>query len=141
MGLRIADVATAGTGLALISAYGRLAGQIAAVPSVCQCQVPSADGSFLVSGNIVVTVATNFSFSSVVDFTDETNAARTLLMPYTNTISSSPVYVLGQAMGAISFGGSPLHIRAKAGTFITVRTSGTFTTVTYNVDAAIIQIS
>jgi hypothetical protein len=34
-----------------------------------------------------------------------------------------------------------MHIRAKAGTAITISTSGTFTTVTYNVEGIIKQIA
>jgi len=43
-----------------------------------------------------------------------------------------------QGVGA--YEGVPLHIRAKASTAITVATTGTFTSVTYNVEGYITQI-
>jgi len=35
----------------------------------------------------------------------------------------------------------PIHIRCKAATTITIATTGTFTTVTYNVEGRIAQIN
>ena len=43
--------------------------------------------------------------------------------------------------GVGPYEGVPLHIRAKASTAITILTSGTFTSVTYNCEGAIQQIA
>ena len=44
-------------------------------------------------------------------------------------------------IGAIAYPGVPIQIRAKAATAITISTTGTFTTVTYNVEGIIQQLA
>jgi hypothetical protein len=48
---------------------------------------------------------------------------------------------IANAAGAVPYEGVPLHIRAKSGTTITIATTGTFTTVTYNVEGLISLVS
>jgi hypothetical protein len=97
-----------------------------------------------VSGNVLVTTSTTHSFSIDVTYTDEGNTARTMILPIQQlggTFATGGL--ITNALGTGPYESAVLHIRAKAATAITVRTSagGTYTTVTYNVDGAIKQIA
>lgn len=132
------SINTAGKGLAIIVGAARSVAQTAAVASVATFTVGAADGSFEVSANVLVTVATAHSFSVTVAYTDEGNTARTLTLPFTNLAGSFST-LIANAGGAVPYESPVFHIRAKAATAITIATSGTFTTVTYNVDGVIKQ--
>lgn len=133
-------VATAGWGLPSIYANGRVTAQSAANASVSSYTVGAADGSFEVQGLVNVTASTTHSFSMTVAYTDEDSVAQTATFVFqkndgsttttiTDTTSTGPYY------------SSMLRIRAKASTSITVATSGTFTSVTYNAEAGIKQVA
>lgn len=137
-------VSTTGWGVPSIVASGRATAQTAANASVATYTVGAADGSFEVSANVLVTTATSHNFQVTCAYTDEGNTAR--------TVTSVPLYLVGGAgagvqanivntAGAVPYMSTPLYIRAKAGTTITVATTGTFTTVTYNVEGVIKQQS
>ena len=103
--------------------------------------VGAADGSFLVSGNVLVTTSTTHSFSLDVDYTDESNVARTLLLPMAQLAGN---FVTGglitNVTGAGPYESAVVQIRCKAATTITIRVSnGTFTTVAYNSEGLIAQ--
>ncbi len=132
---------TAGFGLATIVAVGRSTGQTAAVASVATV-TPSADGTFRVSANVRPTTSTTHNFTVTVAYTDEGGTARTLTLNFftvagTTTVTNS----IANAAGAVPYHGIPVHIRAQSGAAITVATTGTFTTVTYNVEAVIEQLA
>lgn len=134
------NVNTAGWGLPAIYAAGRpAAGQTAAVASVATYTVGAADGSFLVSANVNVTISTTHSFSVQLDYTDETNTARTLTLTLSK-LDGTLLSVITDATGAGPYAGLTFQIRCKASTTITIKTSGTFTTVTYNVEGLIQQV-
>lgn len=132
------NIATAGLGVPAVYAYGRPAnGQTGAVASVATYTVGASDGSFLISANGNITTFVAGTFNVTVAYTDETNTSQTLKLNF-STITGT----IGIALAASGpFEGIPTHIRAKAGTAITVATSGTFTSLTYNVEASIIQIA
>lgn len=134
-------VATAGTGVPVIVATGRVTGQTAAVASIATYTVGGSDSSFLVSANAFITAGSSYNFFLRLDYRDESNTLRqvflTELLP--SGLWNSATISNGQGVGP--YMGPPIHIRAKAGTAITVYTSGTFTTVTYNAEAAIMQIA
>lgn len=117
----------------------RLTAQTAAA-SLTAYTVGAADGSFIVSSNVNMTTATLCSFSVVCTYTDETNTSRALTLNFSQ-ISGTLVQTLTNALGAGAYEGVPLHIRAKAGTTITIASTGTFTTVTYNIERMISQIA
>jgi hypothetical protein len=125
----------------IVAASGRKVGQIAAVASVAPFTVGASDGTFEVSANVLVTVATNHSFTCVAVYTDEGGTSRALVLPFVLVAGSAIVNTIANAGGTVPYMGIPIHIRAKAGTAITVATSGTFTTVTYNVEAIIKQLA
>lgn len=136
---KVGTLTTAGKGVPIIVAYGRSTAQAGAVGSVATF-TPSADGSFEISANVLVTVATTHSFTVVCAYTDEGNTARSATLIFALT-GGSATGTIANANGAIPYMGQPAHIRVKGGTAITISTSGTFTTVTYNVEGVIKQVA
>lgn len=131
------NISTAGWGMPAIYGSGRSTAQTAAVASVATYTVGAADGSFLVSANANITAFVAGTFNVTVAYTDETNTARTLTLNF-----SSLTGTLGVALAATGpFEGIPAHIRCKASTAITIATTGTFTSLTYNVEGVITQIT
>lgn len=128
-------------GVPVIAAFGRSTAQSAAVASVAALTVSAVDSSYIVSVNILVTTATTHAFTATVAYTDEGNTARTLTVPFVLVAGSAIVTSVANANGAVPYMGFELHIRAKAATTITVATTGTFTAVTYNVEASIVKIN
>jgi hypothetical protein len=130
-------VSTAALGIPSIYGYGRFTAQTAAVVSVASYTNGAADGSFLISANVNITSFTAGTFNTTVTYTDETNTSRTLTLNF-----SSITGTLGIALAAAgAFEGIPAHIRVKASTAITIATTGTFTSLTYNVEGLITQIA
>lgn len=126
-------------GVVDVSVVSRLTAKTAAQASVATFTPPS-DGSFLVSANVLVTTATAHSFTVTCTYTDEGNTSRTVTMPF-SVLAGTFVTAITNVSGAVPYEGLPLHIRVKGGTAITVATTGTFTTVTYNVEGNITQIA
>lgn len=135
-------LATAGEGVPVIVASARSTAQAGAVASVATFS-PAADGTFLVSANVLVTTATSHSFQVNLTYTDEGNTAHTIRFNMQESVAGGAVLTdtIGNAAGAIPYSGCPLLIRVKGGTAITIATTGTFTTVTYNVEGLIQQIA
>lgn len=98
--------------------------------------VGASDESFIVSANVNVTVSTNHSFSVYCTYTDETNTARQLAFQFTQ-LGGALITLITNVTGVGAYESVPYHIRAKAGTGVTVNTAGTVTTVTYNVEEII----
>lgn len=103
--------------------------------------VGAADGTFEVSANINVTVATAHNFSVTCTYTDETNVSRVLTFGFTQLSGATFITAITQITGTGPYEAPVLTIVAKAGTTITTATTGTFTTVTYNGVGPIKQIS
>lgn len=124
-------------GSPLLVGNARVTGQTGAVSSIATYTVGASDGSFLVGGNVLCTVYSSGSFSIAVSYTDESNTARTN-QPFEGHFTSG----YGTAIsGAGVFEVQPMQIRAKAATTITILTSGTFTSLTYNAEGTIMQIA
>ena len=120
---------------------GRSTAQTAAVASVVTLTVGGADASYDVLGNILITTATTHSINMTCAYTDEGNTARTLTLNFSTlagVISNAAITNVG---GAVPYEGVPVRIRCKASTAITLATTGTFTTVTYNVEGLIRRVS
>lgn len=134
------NVTTAGFGLATIVAVGRSTAQTAAVASVATL-TPAAAGTFRVSANVLPTTATSHNFTVTVAYTDDGGSARTLTLNFFTVAGTTTVTnAIANAAGAVPYHGIPVHIRSGASA-ITVATTGTFTTVTYNVEAVIEQLA
>ena len=122
------------------SNFTRLTAQTAAVASVATFTVGASDASFLVSANVLVTTSTVHNFTVTCTYTDEGNTSRTITMPFIALAGTVGTTIVNTA-GAVPYEGVALQIRAKAATSITLATTGTFTTVTYNIEGFIQQIT
>lgn len=137
-------VTTAGWGLPAIQAQARaVAVTNTGTASVATYTVGAADGTFEVGCNVLVTTSTNHTFSCDTTYTDESNTARTMVMPVeqlAGTFATSGL--ITNVTGAGPYESPVMTIRAKAATAITIRTSagGTFTGVVYNIDGTIKQV-
>lgn len=138
-----AGLTSVGRGVPVVVAQARtVAATNVGTASVATFTVGAADATFQVGCNVQVTTATTHSFSCDVVYTDETNTGRTFSLPMTQVAGTTAVLITNTT------GTGPYHsamqvIRAKTATSITIRTSsgGTFTTVVYNIDGMILQIS
>lgn len=133
-------VATTGFGVPVIYGSGRSTAQTAAATSVATYTVGAADGSFEVSANVLVTASTTHSFTVTCVYTDEGNTSRTLTLSFSQ-LTGTILTAITNVQGAGAYEGVPLHIRCKSGTSITISSTGTFTSVTYNVEGIIKQMS
>ena len=134
----LAGQATSGAlGVTTVVASGRLTAQTAAQASVSTVTVGAADASFEVSANVLVTTATTHNFTVTCAYTDEGNTARTLTLGFTQLSGATFLTAITNVTGAGPYESPVYHIRAKAATAITIATTGTFTTVTYNVEGII----
>ncbi len=118
-------------GAAVRVAGNDLTGQNSAVSSLCT-YTSASNGWFEIDAYVTLTVATIASVSVQVVYTDEASNSHTMTMPLfldAGTLIGA-LTTATQARGITS-------VHAKANTPITVSTTGTFTTVTYNVGAII----
>lgn len=118
----------------------RSTAQTGANASVLSYTVGTNDGSFRVSSNVLVTASTTHAFTVTCTYTDEGNTSRTITFNFSQlagTIGTS----IANAAGTVPYEGIPLNIRCKGGTTITIATTGTFTSVTYNVEGSITQLN
>lgn len=140
--IAIDGVPTAGRfGVPIVVAYGRSVAQVAAIPSLTTFTVGSADGTFEISANVLVTLATTHNFTVTCSYTDEGGTARVQTMPFVFVAGTAITAVMLNISGPVPYSGIVLHIRAKAGTTITVATVGVFTTVVYNAESVIRQLA
>ena len=133
------DVLLPTTGISATVASGRVTAQTAAAAAIASLTVGASDGTFLVSGNVLVTAAVTASFTMTITYTDEGNTQRTLTLNF-SSVAGTLLTTITNVTGTGAYEGVPLHIRAKAGTTIVAATVGTFTSVTYNAEAYIRQM-
>lgn len=119
----------------------RATAQTGANASVATTTVGASDATFLISANVLVTTATTHAFTVTCAYTDEGNTARTATLSFTLVAGTAIVTSVANAAGAVPYQGLGIMIRCKAATTITIATTGTFTTVVYNVEGSISQIS
>lgn len=134
-------ITTAGWGAPAIYGNGRVTAVTNSTSAAfATYTVGTADGSFLVSANILVTAATVAAMTCTCTYTDESNTSRTLTMTFSQ-ISGTLLTSITNATGTGAYEGVQLHIRCKASTAITFATVGTVTGITYNAEAVITQIA
>lgn len=119
---------------------GRATAQTAANASVATYTLGATDASYEVSANVLVTTATTHNFTVTCAYTDEGNTARTVTFNFSSLAGVLATAIINTG-GTVPYEGVPLHIRCKASTAITIATTGTFTTVAYNVEGVIKQIA
>ncbi len=130
----------AGLKIPAIQADGFFSAQTAAKAIVAQFTLSAADGVVVILSTVNVTASTLHSFSVQVDYTDETNTAQTETLTYTQ-LNAASVSVITNGTGTGPYNGVALTLRCKASTSVTVKTTGTFTSVSYNVGATIAQFA
>jgi hypothetical protein len=134
------NIVTAGWGVPAIYGSGRVTAQAAAAATVATYTNTAADGSYNVYANVNITASATFSFSMTVTYTDESNTGRTATMSF-QSVAGVISTTLTNTGGTGPYSGVTLPIRCKASTAITVSTTGTFTSVTYNAEATITRVS
>lgn len=124
-------------------ASGRVTAQ-AATSGTIATLTPAADGSFDVCANVLVTTATTHAFNVLCTYTDEGNTARSAILPF-RLVGSTTALVssVANGNGTVPYMGLSLRIRVKSGTAITILTdgAGTYTTVVYNAEGTITQVT
>jgi hypothetical protein len=100
---------------------------------------PTAEGAFLVSAYVVVTTATNFTFTVTCSYTDEQGNPRTLTLPFVK-LDGTTVQTITNATGAGPYSSPQLQIRDSALNAITLQTVGTFTNVVYDFESLTVQV-
>jgi len=138
-------IATTGWGLGAIYAEARVSAVTnTGSASIATYTVGAADGAFRVSANALVTTSTAHSFSLDCVYTDTSNVSRTLVLPVAQLAGTFlTTGLITNATGTGPYETATMHIRCKASTSITIRTSsgGTFTGVVYNAEGCIEQIA
>lgn len=131
-------VSTAGWGVPAVQSAAQITAQSAAA-TIATYTVGAADGSFEVSANMNVSAVTVLSTTLTVTYTDESNTARTMILPVQQLTGS---FIAGGLITGTGAWETPeMNIRCKASTVITVKTAtGTFTGVTYSAGGVIAQI-
>lgn len=132
-------ISWAGGGLIGMPKIGRVVGATGAQAAIVQYTTIGADGDYEVSANVNVTAATTATIATTVTYTDETNTSRTDTFLFEQNGTTALVGSITNVTGVGAYAGVPLVIRVKASTQITIATSGTFTSVTYNVGGSIMQ--
>lgn len=110
---------------------------LSAAQALATLTVPASDTSYAVSANVLVTTATLHNFTITCTYTDEGNTSRTVTLPF-QLLAGTAVTAITNAQGTVPYEGSPIHIRAKGGTTIIIASTGTFTTVVYNLEERIL---
>lgn len=137
----VGGITSAGlTGVPVVVAVGRVTAQAAANASISTFTVGAADASFEVSANMNVTVSTTLTTTLTCTYTDESNTARSMILPVASLAGSFIAAGAITGAGATVWHTPVMHIRCKAATVITILTSaGTFTGVTYTAEGVIKQ--
>lgn len=131
---------TAGWGVPAIQAEAGGIGLVAANASLASYTVGAADATIRISANVNVTSSVTHSFSIICTYTDETNTVRSLTLPFVQLGGVALVGTITNILGAGPYHGVGLTLRVKASTTITISSTGTFTSVTYNARGVIEQL-
>lgn len=141
IGSGTSQVTTAGTlGVTPVVATGNLSAQTAAVASLATFTTPN-DGNkhaLMVNGFIKITTFSSGSITLAVAFTDETGAAQTGNVQLNVVGTSGFTNVAGAAN---LFQGAPLYLEVNPNTSVTMKTTGTFTSLTYDVGASVVMVN
>lgn len=125
---------------AITSGHARATAQTAANTNVLTVTANAADVTLQLLANVLVTTSTTHSITVTADYTDESNVARTVTIPFAQ-LAGTIITAITNVTGAGPYEGIPLTIRAKASTNVVFKTTGTFTGITYNVDCSVIQVA
>ena len=134
------NIVTAGIGVCANYGSGRVTAKTNVASGTIATYTPAADGTFIITANVLVTATTACTFTVTVTYTDEGNTARTLTLTFSQ-ITGTFLTAITNVTGVGAYEGVPVCIRAKAAAAITIQTAagGTYTGVTYNASADILQ--
>ncbi|MDB5343208.1 MAG: hypothetical protein JWP89_1585 [Schlesneria sp.] len=112
----------------------------AAVTSFCSYTVPAAaDAVFEVACSVLVkATSSSYNFAAKLSYTDTGGTARTATLVFQLVGGTTTIAVSNAGGGVAPYLGIPVRFRAKAGTTISIATSGTFAVVLYDIDASLI---
>jgi hypothetical protein len=130
-------ISTAGRGLPAIRAAAHFVGLTAAVPSLTS-YTPLVDTTLNVMVSILITTSSAEAFTIFVSYTDTGGTARVATLPL-RLLTGVNVLAVAFANGAIPYAGVTQQFRARAGTLVTLGTTGTFTGATYDCSAVILD--
>lgn len=128
------------TGIIGVARNSRLQGQSTAVSGLVNQTVGALDATYVLYANVYITSGSSFSFNTLCSYTDEGNNARNAAfnfsIPGTNTLNP----LISNAGGSVPYMSGALCVRCKAASTLSVVTSGTFTTIGYNIDCSWVQV-
>lgn len=136
------NVTTAGYGVPAIYATGRVTAKTNVTSgTIATYTLPAADGSFLISANVLVTTSTTHNFTVTCTYTDEGNTARTFTFGFVQLSGGTLLTAITNITGAGPYESPVYQIRCKASSTITILTAaaGTYTGVVYNAEGLIQQ--
>ncbi len=96
------SITTVGNGIPAIYGTGRTNGATAAVASVATYTVGAADGSFIVSCNVLVTTATTHAFTVTCAYTDEGNTSRVATFALNNLAGTALTSIINTTVNGCS---------------------------------------
>lgn len=134
------NIAVGGNGVGSLVKYTRPAQQSASTVTLATYTTPAADGSYRVWVNVNVTTAGSLNMTVTCAYTDESNVARTLTIPFL-LLAGTLVQSITSAQGTIAYESIPITIRTKASTSITLATAGTVTGGVYTGEGFIEQVA
>lgn len=127
---------TAGLNIASVS---RLPAQVAGGVWFGQ-STAATQASYVITANVLVTASTTHSFNVDCQYTDEGGTARTIHLPFAQ-LAGTVTPTIANAGGAVPYAGIPVQIHTQANSSISIVGAGTFTSVTFNVEGSITQVS
>jgi hypothetical protein len=127
-----------GVGVPLMRFSNQLPSQTGAVNILSN--TPNFNATWTLQFYVLVTTATNHSFTMTCAFTDSNGSARTATLNFFLVAGGALTQTIANAAGAVPYMGIPFTFRSQLNQSIVVATTGTFTTVTYEIGAALVQI-
>lgn len=130
-------ISTAGVGAEMVYSAPSSVAATGAV-SLAAYTNPAVDGSYDVSANVNVTASVTHTFAVTCTYTDEGGTSRVQTIPFCQ-VAGTFLTSITNVTGTGPYEGAVLHIRAKASTTIQIASTGTFTSVTYNLRGVVKQ--
>jgi|GEM_PF-1581698 hypothetical protein len=136
------NIATAGLGLSAIYTAYASGSQNAALTAVGSYTPPATAGRYRVTANVYCTVGTTTTFSVKVNYKDLNGTSHADILPLVSAAAPGVFLLNGLVIAAGTYYAMPIEIDIdNSQTPITFSTVGTFTTVTYFLNATLEQLS
>jgi len=136
------NIATAGLGLSAIYTAYASGSQNAALTAVGSYTPPATAGRYRVTANVYCTVGTTTTFSVKVNYKDLNGTSHADILPLVSAAAPGVFLLNGLVIAAGTYYAMPIEIDIdNSQTPITFSTVGTFTAVTYFLNATLEQLS